>query len=229
MRVTNRETGQELANDLRLRILRHYLIVKALAGLAAILALLLIPVSQQTAFADTPTHHTVSAQGRTGKHAAEVVIRNDDLVGQRIVKATYLLYDGYRKTVLIPYGGSALKAVDIANCHRADVPGSPPWRCTPVLHASEVIYGDTGGHPFGSPDHYHAGLHVTETATGTGDYLTVGEIDHGGMVRLTYEDARGDVFTINFVKAEAVIIYRVVFKPGEGYSAVIVPLHPRNF
>jgi hypothetical protein len=95
-------------------------------------------------------------------------------------------------------------------------------------HASEVIYGDTGGNPFGSPDHYHAGLHVTETATGTGDYLTVGEIDHGGIVRLTYQDARGDTFTIHFDKAKAIVIYRVVFQPGKGYSAVILPLPLRN-
>jgi hypothetical protein len=171
----------------------------------------------------------VFAHDGTGQSAAEVVIRDDDLVGHRIVKATYWLYDGYQKTVLIPHGGSPLKAVDIANCHRAGVPDSPPWRCTPVLHASEVIYGDTGGHPFGSPDHFHAGLHVTETATGTGDYLTVGEIDHGGMVRLTYQDARGDTFTIHFDRAEAIMIYRVVFQAGDGYSAVILPLPPRNF
>jgi hypothetical protein len=203
--------------------------MRALAGFTAVLVLLLIPVTQQTAFADTPAHRIVSAQERTGEHAAEVVIRDDDLVGQRIVKATYLLYDGYQKTVLIPHGGSPLKAVDIANCHRAGVPGSPPWPCSPVLHASEVIYGDTGGHPFGSPDHYLAGIHATETATGTGDYLSVGEIDHGGMVRITYQNARGDAFTINFEKAEAIIIYRVVFQPGKGYSAVILPLPPRNF
>jgi hypothetical protein len=158
-----------------------------------------------------------------------VVIRDDDLVGQRIVKATYLLYDGYQKTVLIPQGGAPLKAVDIANCHRADVPSSPPWPCSPALHTSEVIYGDTGGEPFGSPDHFHAGIHATETATGTGDYLTVGEIDHGGTVRITYQDARGDTFTINFERAEAVIVYRIVFQPGKGYSAVIRPLPPRNF
>jgi hypothetical protein len=171
----------------------------------------------------------VSAQESTAAPAAEVVIRDDDLVGQPIVKASYLLYDGYQKTVLIPNGGSPLKAVDIANCHRADLPSSPPWLCVPVLHASEVIYGDTGGQPFGSPDHFHAGIHATETATGTGAYLTVGEIDHGGMVRLTYYDARGDTFTINFDKAKAVLIYRVVFQPGNGYSAILEPLPPRNF
>jgi hypothetical protein len=92
-----------------------------------------------------------------------------------------------------------------------------------------VIYGDTGGHPHGSPDHFHAGIHATEIATGTGDYLTVGEIDHGGMVRITYQDARGDAFTVNFKKAEAILIYRVVFQPGEGYSAVVQPLPRRNF
>ena len=92
-----------------------------------------------------------------------------------------------------------------------------------------MIYGDTGGHRFGSPDRFHAGIHATETATGVGDYLTVGEIDHGGMVRITYEDARGDVFTIKFEKAEAIMIYRVLFERGKGYSAVILPLPPRNF
>jgi hypothetical protein len=56
---------------------------------------------------------------------AEVVIRDDDHVGRRIVKASYVLYDGYEKTVLIPNGCAPLKAVDIANCHRADVPNSP--------------------------------------------------------------------------------------------------------
>jgi hypothetical protein len=203
--------------------------LRALAGFAAVFVLLLIPVTQQTAFGDTPAHRAVSAQERTGEHAAEVVIRDDDLVGQRIVKATYLLYDGYQKTVFIPHGGSLLKAVDIANCHRAGVPGSSRWPCRPALHAFEVIYGDTGGNPFGSPDHYHAGIHATETATGTGGYLTVGEIDHGGMVRITYRDARGDAFTVNFEKAEAIIIDRVVFQPGKGYSAVILPLPPRNF
>ena len=203
--------------------------MSALAGFAAVLLFLLIPSTQQTAFADTPSHHEVFAHEKTGEPAAQVVIRDDDLVGHRIVKATYWLYDGYQKTVLIPHGGSPLEAVDIANCHRADVPDSPPWLCTPVLHASEVIYGDTGGDQFGSPDHYHARLHITETATGTGDYLTVGEIDHGGMVRLTYQDARGDTFTIHFDKAEAIMIYRVLFEPGNGYSADILPLPPRNF
>jgi hypothetical protein len=203
--------------------------MRPLTGFAAVLALALIPVTEQAAFADRPAQRTVSARERTGEHVAEVVIRNDDLVGQRIVKATYLLYDGYQKTVVIPHGGSPLKAVDIANCHRADVPASPPWPCTPALHRSEVIYGDTGGDRFGSPDHFHAGIHATETATGTGDYLTVGEIDHGGMVRITYEDARGDAFTINFEKAEAIIVYRAVLQPGKGYSAVILPLPPRNF
>jgi len=202
--------------------------LRAFADFAAV-ALLLILVTPQTAFADRPTHHTVSARERTRAPVAEVVIRDDDLVGQRIVKATYLLYDGYKKTVLIPHGGSPLKAVDIARCGRAGVPGSPGWPCRPVLHRSEVIYGNTGGHRFGSPDHYHAGLHVTETATGTGDYLTVGEIDHGGMVRVTYQDARGDAFTINFERAKAILIYRVVFQRGKGYSAVILPLPRRNF
>jgi hypothetical protein len=203
--------------------------MRAFAGFVATPVLLLIPVTQQTALADAPSHHVVFAHQATGDPAAEVVIRNDDLVGQPIVKATYWLYDGYQKTVLIPHGGSALQAVDIANCHREDLPSSPPWLCVPVLHASEVVYGDTGGDQFGSPDHYHAGLHATETATGKGGYLTVGEIDHGGMVRLTYEDARGDTFTIHFDRAKAIIIYRVVFQPGNGYSAVILPLPPRNF
>ena len=203
--------------------------MRALAGFPAVIVLLLFPLAEQAAFADTPSHHAVSAQERTGGAAAEVVIRDDDLVGQRIVKAVYRTYDGYQKTVLIPHGGSPLKAVDIANCHRTGVPTSPPWPCVPVLHASEVIYGDTGGHRFGSPDHFHAGIHATETASGTGDYLTVGEIDHGGMVRITYEDARGDAFTINFDRAKAIIIYRVVFQPGKGYSAVTQPLPQRNF
>lgn len=203
--------------------------MRVVAGFAGVVVLLLIPVGQLSASADAPAHRTVSAQQGTRGPAAEVVIRDDDLVGQRIVKATYMLYDGYQKTVLIPHGGSALKAVDIANCHRAGVPGSPPWTCFPVLHASEVVYGDTGGHRFGSPDHFHAGIHATETASGTGDYLTVGEIDHGGMVRIAYEDARGDTFTITFDKAEAILIDRVVFQPGKGYSAVIRPLPPRNF
>ncbi len=203
--------------------------VRLRSAIRASCALLLILGSQQAAFADTPVHRTLSARQRTGSPVAEVVIRNDDLVGQRIVKAVYALYDGYQKTVLIPHGGSRLKAVDLANCHRAGMRGSPPWPCSPELHRSEVIYGDTGGHRFGSPDRFHAGIHATETAGGAGDYLTVGEIDHGGMVRITYEDARGDAFTIEFDRAEAVMIYRVVLQPGKGYSAVILPLPPRNF
>jgi hypothetical protein len=202
--------------------------LRAFADFAAV-ALLLILVTPQTAFAERPDHHTVSARQETRAPVAEVVIRDDDLVGQRIVKATYLLYDGYKKTVLIPHGGSPLKAVDIARCGRPGVPGSTGLPCRPVLHRSEVIYGNTGGHRFRSPDHYHAGLHVTETATGTGDYLTMGEIDHGGMVRITYWDARGDAFTINFDRAKAILIFRVVFQPGKGYRAVIRPLAPRNF
>jgi hypothetical protein len=199
----------------------------AIADVAAV-ALLLVLITPQTAFADEPSHHTVFAQERTGAPVAEVVIRDDDLVRQPIVKATYLLYDGYQKTVVIARGGSPLSAVDLANCHRADRPRSPPWPCSPVLHRSEVVYGNTGGHRLGSPDHYHAGLHATETATGSGDYLTVGEIDHGGTVRITYQDARGDVFTINFERAEAILIYRVVFQPGKGYSALILPLPRRH-
>lgn len=195
----------------------------------AVGALVLMFASEQSAFGDAPDHHTVWAQSRTGASVGEVVIRDDDLVGRRIVKAAYALYDGYEKTVLIPNGGARLRAVDIANCHRADVPSSPPWQCSPVLHASEVIYGDTGGDRFGAPDHFHAGIHATETADGAGDYLTVGEIDHGGMVRITYEDDRGDTFTIRFDRARATLIYRVVFQPGKGYSAVILPLPPRNF
>lgn len=186
-------------------------------------------LSGPTASADAPDHHSVSAKGGVGLSVGEVVIRDDDLVGRSIVKATYVLYDGYEKTVIIPNGGARLKAVDIANCHRADVPTSPPWQCSPMLHPSEVIYGDTGGDRFGSPDHFHAGIHATESAGGSGDYLTVGEIDHGGMVRITYEDARGDSFTITFDRAKAMLIYRVVFQPGKGYSAVILPLPPRNF
>jgi hypothetical protein len=217
------------SRDLPFRDRRHSPAGKARCGIAAGLALLLVPTAQRTALADAPSDHTVSAHERTSDSVAEAVIRDDDLVGQRIVKATYQLYDGYEKTVLIPHGGSVLKAVDLANCHRTGVPSSPPWPCSPALHTSEVIYGDTGGHRFGSHDRFNAGLHATETATGTGDYLTVGEIDHGGMVRITYQDARGDAFTINFPKAEGIIIYRVVLQPGKGYSAVIVPLAPRNF
>jgi len=195
---------------------------------SAVCAPVVMLLCGQTAFADAPDHHTVSARG-VAASVAEVVIRDDDLVGRSIVKAAYVLYDGYEKTVVIPNGGARLKAVDIANCHRADVPSSPPWPCSPMLHQSEVIYGDTGGDRFGSPDHFHAGIHATETAGGTGDYLTVGEIDHGGMVRITYEDAQGDTFTINFDRAKATLIYRVVFQRGKGYSAVIRPLPPRNF
>jgi hypothetical protein len=210
------------------RLVRGLLRSGALFGSAAVCAL--VPVFVAQASPERPTRHTVFARERgVVGPVAEVVIRNDDLVGRRIVKATYALYDGYEKTVLIPHGGARLKAVDIANCHRADVPASPPWPCSPALHASEVIYGDTGGDRFGSPDHFHAGIHATETARGTGDYLTVGEIDHGGMVRITYADARGDEFTIRFDRAEAIEIYRVVFQPGEGYSAVILPLPHRNF
>ena len=98
--------------------MRSYPIMSALAGFAGVVVLLLV-VGQQPAFADGPSHQTVSAQERSGGAVAEVAIRDDDLVGQRIVKATYALYDGYQKTVLIPHGGSALKAVDLANCHRA--------------------------------------------------------------------------------------------------------------
>jgi hypothetical protein len=202
---------------------------KARWGIAAGLAVLVVSLTQRAALADSPSHHTVSAQDRTSHTVGEVVIRDDALVGRRIVKATYQLYDGYEKTVLIPHGGAPLKAVDIANCHRAGVYSSPPWPCSPVLHTSEVIYGDTGGHRFGSPDRFNAGLHASETATGTGDYLTVGEIDHGGMVRVTYRDAGGGIFRINFRKAAGIIIYRVVFQPGKGYSAVIRPLVGRNF
>jgi hypothetical protein len=202
--------------------------MRALAGFVPAIVLLLSPATR-AAFADAPTHHAVFAQERTGRPVGEVVIRDDDLVGQPIVKATYWLYDGYQKTVVIGHGGSPLKAVDIANCHRTDLPSSPPWRCSPVLHASEIVYGNTGGDRFGSPDHFHAGIHATETATGIGDYLTVGEIDHGGAVRITYEDARGDTFTIHFDRAEAVMIYRIVFQPGNGYRAVIEPLPRRNF
>jgi hypothetical protein len=202
--------------------------MRAVAGFAVLVSLVL-GVAPQRAFADTTDRHTVSARETTGARVAELVIRDEDLVGRRIVKASYLLYDGYQKTVLIPHGGSVLKAVDVANCHRAGVSSSPPWPCKPVLHGSEVIYGNTGGHPFGSPDHFHAGIHATETATGAGDFLTVGEIDHGGMVRIAYRDARGDVFTINFERAKAIIIYRVLFQPGNGYSAVVLPLPPRNF
>ena len=57
-----------------------------------------------------------------------------------------------------------------------------------------------------------------------------------GVTQATYDAyrvikarGRGDVFTINFEKAEAIIIYRVVFQPGKGYSAVILPLPPRHF
>jgi len=202
--------------------------MRASAGFAGILVVLLL-LSAPVSRADAPDHHTVLAVERTSASVAEVVIRDDDLVGQPIVKATYSLYDGYEKTVLIPNGGSPLKAVDIANCHRADLPGSPPWPCSPALHESEVIYGDTGGEPWGSSDHFNAGIHATETATGTGDYLTVGEIDHGGTVQITYEDRRGDVFTVDFDKAAAIIIYRVVFEHGKGYGAVILPLPARNF
>jgi hypothetical protein len=217
------------SHDLRPRDRRPSVIEKARGGIAAGLALLLVSLVQRTALADAPSHHIVFAQHATSDTVAEVVIRDDDLVGRRIVKASYQLYDGYEKTVLIPHGGSPLKAVDLANCHRAGVSSSPPWPCSPALHRSEVIYGDTGGHRFGSPDRFNAGLHATETATGTGDYLTVGEIDHGGMVRITYQDARGDAFTINFREAGGIIIYRVVFQPGKGYSAVMLPLAPRNF
>jgi hypothetical protein len=97
-----------------------------------------------------------------------------------------------------------------------------------VLHSSEVIYGDTGGHRFGTPDHFRAGIHATETAEGADDYLTVGEIDNGGMVRITHENDRG-VFTIKFDRTRATLIYRVVLQPGKGYAAVILPLPPRNF
>src|SRR5262249_25699339 len=145
----NNCTAMSRGHDRCLRICRLSFVVNARRGVGAGLVLLLIGITQRTALADPLSHHTVSAHERTSDTVAEVVIRDDDLVGQRIVKATYQLYDGYEKAVLIPHGGSALKAVDIANCHRAGMSHSPPWPCSPALHASEVIYGDTGGHRFG--------------------------------------------------------------------------------
>jgi hypothetical protein len=44
----------------------------------------------------------------------------------------------------------------------------------------------------------------------------MGEIDHGGMVRITYQDTRGDTFTINFAKGAGVIIDRVVPPSRQG-------------
>jgi hypothetical protein len=121
--------------------------------------------------------------------------------GTKLRKAEYHLHDGYSKRVIIP-GGAYVLGEDIAICGQAGrrYPNigfvGTGLDCHPVLHTAEIFYHQQVGDLAGR-FRPHRDVEVTEVAEGTGQYLTVGHIDHGALLSVEYYWANGEHLTVN--------------------------------
>jgi hypothetical protein len=148
--------------------------------------------------------------------------------GTKLDKIEYHLHDGYSKRVLIP-GGAFVLGEDIAICGTAGQrypnigfigTGLP---CHPALHTVEVFYHQNLGDLIGR-FRPHRNVEVTETAHGTGQYLTVGHIDHGAMMSVEYYWANGEHITVN-LRGDVLIDHVRLITSGGRLSADVIR-HP---
>lgn len=202
------------------RFLASSVLLAALAGSATFAV-------ASTSSAATTTKITVKATEQAsavGNKFGTLYIQDDELFTGKMTGASYTAHDGYKKIVLGL--NTHVAAVDIANCghnkYAENPTGGTGLPCHPRLHTQEVFYSPSGTLDGRGYEQYHHFRSVTvkERVEGSGQYLTVGAIDHGAMIQITY-DTPGQHLTVN-LKGD-VLINRVVIEPetGLGYTATV--------
>jgi hypothetical protein len=185
---------------------RLIMLALALGGLAAgAVALAAGPVSATATSETYVADETGSAPVSTTTNGI-LYIYSTDLATQKSVNAVYYMRDGYFKMVDFPNGGTVLAEEDFENNCASNTPGSvnpvggTGISCLPVLQATQPapypVTGDLQGAycrvpPPGSSGACPFNVTRTETATGSGAYLTVGNKDHGAMMKISYKLASG--------------------------------------
>lgn len=225
--------------------------IVATAIVFALLAFVLaLGCSSQNAEAATKINQTFTASvvgtSTTQPTNGVLTIYSDPLALHHTRSVEYYDHDGYFKTAILtassrPYG-VVLKEEDIEN-NCASYPGSlgtvnpvggTGLPCHPVLHLTQPapypVTGDLLGRycrvaPHGLPGTCPFAIHRTEIATGNGQYLTVGDIDHGALLKVEYYTWVGaQEYDITVKLPIPVLVTRIVLLPTTasiGPSAVL--------
>jgi hypothetical protein len=173
-----------------------------------------------------PGNHTVLAVEHGSGLTGSMTITDPYAAGSKLRRAEYHLHDGYSKQVIIP-GGAFVLAEDIAICGQAgrQYPNigfmGTGLQCHPILHATEVFYHQHVGDLIGR-FRPHRDVEVTEVAHGSGQYLTVGHIDHGALMSVEYYWANGEHLTVNLPGDVLIDHISLVTRAGRLVSAIVV-------
>ena len=171
-----------------------------------------------------PGDHTVMATEQGTGRSGSMTVTDPYAAGSKLRKAEYHLHDGYSKRVIIP-GGAYVVAEDIAICGRAGrrYPNigfvGTGLECHPFLHTKEVFYHQDVGDLIGR-FRPRRDVEVTEIAHGTGQYLTVGHIDHGALLSVEYYWANGEHLTVS-LPGNALIDHISLITRGGRLSATV--------
>jgi hypothetical protein len=171
-----------------------------------------------------PGSHTVQAVERGSGRNGSMTVTDPYAAGSKLKRAEYHLHDGYSKQVIIP-GGAYVVAEDIAICGQAGrrYPNigfvGTGLQCHPFLHTSEVYYHQNVGDLIGR-FRPHRDVEVTEIAYGSGQYLTVGHIDHGALMSVEYYWVNGEHLTVN-LPGDVLIDHISLITRGNGLSAIV--------
>jgi hypothetical protein len=187
--------------------------------------------SPSRAAANNGTHrqrqinHVVTAVESGTGNSGSMTVTDPHAAGSKLRKAEYHLHDGYSKAVVIP-GGAFVVAEDIAIC------GTPAGKrfpnigfvgtgldCKPVLHTTEVFYHQHVGDLIGR-FRPRRNVEVTEVAHGSGQYLTVGHIDHGALMSVEYYWVNGEHLTVN-LPGDVLVDHISLVTRGGRLSAVV--------
>ncbi len=172
---------------------------------------------------DVGSHTVYATEGGSGR-SGSMTVTDPFAAGSKLQKIEYHLSDGYSKRVIIP-GGAFVAAEDIAICgaagHRYRNIGfvGTGLPCHPALHAVEVLYHQDVGDLVGR-FRPHDNVEVTETAHGSGRYLTVGHIDHGAMRSVEYYWANGEHLTVQ-LHGDVLIDHIVLITKGGTLGAIV--------
>jgi hypothetical protein len=169
-------------------------------------------------------NHVVTAVESGTGSSGSMTVTDPYAGGSKLRRAEYHLHDGYSKAVVIP-GGAFVVAEDIAICGQAGrrFPTigfvGTGLNCTPVLHTTEIFYHQHVGDLIGR-FRPHRNVEVTEVAHGSGQYLTVGHIDHGAMMSVEYYWTNGEHLTVN-LRGDVLIDHITVITRGGRLGAIV--------
>lgn len=208
-------------------------ILAAVASLAAVAALTAAAAPQPAPITQSFTA-SVSGTPLTSPANGVLTIYDNETALHHTRSVDYYMNDGYRKTAILTSStrpeGVVLAAEDIENncgTYSLSLGGLNPAggtgiRCTPALHTTEVTYpvtGDLVGRfcrvpPPGTTGTCPFVRHVTETATGSGTYLTVGGKDHGALLEVEYYTWDGtQEYDVQVTLPIPVLVTRIVLQP----------------